>query len=52
MKMIKKGIIMEYSNKEAVMFTDSGEFIKFKTNERLSVGQEYVYKKSTNFKPF
>lgn len=43
---------MEYSNKEAVMFTDSGEFIKFKTNERLSVGQEYVYKKSTNFKPF
>lgn len=50
--MIKKGIIMEYNNKEAVLFTDSGEFIKFKTNEKLTVGQEYVYKQSTNFKPF
>lgn len=50
--MIKKGIIMEHNNHIAVMFTESGEFIKFKTTEKLTIGQEYVYKKSTNFKPF
>lgn len=49
--MIKKGIIVEVDGKEAILFTQTGEFIKFKSNERLQIGQEYSYKK-TDFKPF
>ncbi|QCX33213.1 anti-sigma factor domain-containing protein [Caloramator sp. E03] len=42
--MIKKGIVMDYDGKNAVLFTESGEFISIKTKEKLSIGQEYVYK--------
>lgn len=35
---------MDYDGKNAVLFTESGEFINIKTKEKLSIGQEYVYK--------
>jgi len=49
--MIKKGIIVEVNDKEAILLTQTGEFLKFKSNESLQIGQEYTYK-YTNFKPF
>ncbi|CDF57600.1 anti-sigma factor domain-containing protein [Thermobrachium celere] len=49
--MIKKGIVVEVNNNEAVLFTQTGEFIKFKSKEKLQIGQEYTYT-SINLKPF
>jgi hypothetical protein len=49
--MIKKGIIVEVNGREAVLFTQTGEFLKFKSNESLQIGQEYTYK-NLDLKPF
>lgn len=42
---------MDYDGKNAVLLTESGEFISIKTKEKLSVGQEYVYKSKVKIIP-
>lgn len=41
--MIKKGIIMDYNGKEAVLLTQSGEFLKIKPKYKVEIGQEYTH---------
>ncbi|WP_443110719.1 anti-sigma factor domain-containing protein [Caloramator sp. mosi_1] len=42
--------MVEVNGKDAVLFTQTGEFIKFRSKEKVEIGQEYTYKK-TDLKP-